>query len=238
MSEETKCIRIRSVNSTMKLLYGDKLTWTEKAIRLRSKLVHMELQFSDRYGSISFSATKADGCNCARFKMIQYTHAYRWSTILIPVTAEQEARLFAKACEMADIQAKDYAELRMRPDFIGCYYGPDAIKYDIAGVSLSFISKRRWWNPSNERNWCNETVGLLVMVVWPDIFIVEDEYHSSRPHVDDCTSIMYGYTSIPPHEQLPDQTHYMIRYYFDNQKDINNPTQQDIDNVIAEANRD
>ena len=225
MNEEIKYIRVRSVNSTMKLLYGDKLTWTEKLIRLRSNLVHMEWQFSDRYGSISFSATKADGCNCCRFKMIGYSHAYRWSTILIPVTAEQEARIFAKACEMADVEHLEVA-MGLGGDFKPgvIFFGPDAIKYDTAGVSLSFISKRRFWNPSNKRNWCNESVGIALMVEWPDLFILRG------PNIDSIDWPL----AIPPHEQLPDQTHFMIQHYFENGVDLTRPNQQDIDNIIAE----
>jgi len=228
MSKEIKYMKIRSRNATMIQLYGNKLKLYEWLISQRSNLLHMELQFSDRYVNISVSATKADGCDCVRFKMIGYTHAYRWSTIYIPVTAEQEARIFEKACHMAGLIYQELeCHLNIEPNqFIseqrthknGCYYGPNAIKYDTAGVFLSFISKRRWWNPSNERQWCNETVGLLMMVVWPDIFFM-----------------MFSGENIPPQEQTPDQTAYMIQYYFENTVDLGNPTQADIDKIIEKC---
>jgi hypothetical protein len=108
-----------------------------------------------------------------------------------------------------------------------CYYGPNAIKYDTAGVSLSFISKRRWWNPSNERQWCNETVGLLLMVVWPDMFEIkkEEAYVTVTMGMNlnydgewAGTSTKRLYASISPQEQTPDQTAYMIQYYFESLK--------------------
>ena len=239
MNKDIKYIKVRSRNATMIQLYGDKLKPHEWLISKRSNLLHMELQFSDRYGSISVSATKADGCDCVRFKMIGYTHAYRWSTIYIPVTAEQEARVFKDACRMANVRISMVASWAKNPDSSfrdsdngiyypnsnKCLYGPDAIKYDTAGVSLSFISKRRWWNPSNERQWCNETVGLLLMVVWPDIFEIKIgeglgffECKGSIPL--DSSTFMGDWEmscpTIPPQEQTPDQTAYLIEYYVDN----------------------
>lgn len=213
MSEAIKFIKIRSRNATMIQLYGDKLKPHEWLISKRSNLLHMELQFSDRYGSISVSATKADGCDCVRFKMIGYSHAYQWSIIYIPVTAMQEAWIFKDACRMADLHPNIFGITVLEAERDSVYYGPEAIKYDTAGVSLSFISKRRWWNPSNERQWCNETVGLLLMVVWPGLFRV-------WPHASKM-GIVYGRSdqkplSIPPQEQTPDQTAYMIQYFFEN----------------------
>jgi hypothetical protein len=213
MSEEIKYMKVRSRNATMIQLYGDKLKPYEWLISQRSNLLHMELQFSDRYGSISVSATKADGCDCVRFKIIAYSHAYRWSTILIPVTAEQEARIFADACRMADLYPNPFDITVLKAKRGAVYYGPEAIKYDTAGVSLSFISKRRWWNPSNERQWCNETVGLLLMVEWPLIFCREIEAEYNSPPFNTIERNI-----ISPQEQTPDQTAYMIQYYFESLK--------------------
>jgi hypothetical protein len=219
MSEETKYLRVRSRNYTMMKMYGDKLTTVEMLISLRSDLVHMEVQFTDRYGGISVSATKADGCDCVRFKMIGYSHSYRWSTIYIPVTAEQEALIFADACRMADWNpdVKLPAIKVIYPD-TGCWFGPNAIPYDTAGVSLSFISKRRWWNPSSKRQWCNETVGLLLMVVWPDVFDLVKEDGCITVTVESADMVSGKcervYHSVPPHEQTPRQTHDLIQHYF------------------------
>ena len=57
---------------------GVKKTLTDRLIQLRSKLTHSEFQFSQRYGSVSFSFTLADHVKGARFKKITYTHPTRW----------------------------------------------------------------------------------------------------------------------------------------------------------------
>ena len=202
--EEIKYIEVYTRNAKMMKLYGDKLTWIEKFINCRSNGLHMEIRFSDRYGRISASSTMQDGVNGFRFKMIGYSHDYRWSVIRIPVTAEQEERIFAKACEMADIDGD--AEARMFIDvahgdaefFKVPFYGPNHIKYDRRGVMYSFITKRRWWKPSKKRNWCNESCALLPLEVWPDMLVV----NKGR--------------AIKPHALTPDETHYMIEQYFRN----------------------
>lgn len=209
---DIKFIKVRSVNSTMKLLYSDKLTWAEWFIRWRSFFTHMQIQFSDRYGGISHICTKAGGHNCCFFKMVGYTTAYQWSTILIPVTAAQEARIFKEACRMANVGPSNLkAHLTLEPQQIiseeftvnNCIYGLNAIKYDTFGLG-SFISKWDIIKMSDKRQVCNETVGLLVMVEWPDVF---------------CTyrdSDTIEFNRIPPHKQLPDATHFMIQHYFEN----------------------
>lgn len=219
MSEETKYIRIRSVNSAMKLLFGDKLTWAEWFISKRSLFTHMQTQFSDRYGGISHICTKAGGHNCCFFKMVGYTTAYQWSTILIPVTAEQEARIFKEACRMAGLDELDAMAACFDSSPDKCYYGPNAIKYDTFGLG-SYISKLPIIKMSSTRQICNETVGLLMLVEWPDIFVVDDDYHQIKKSFGGIAPqiTIDSYKTIPPHEQLPDATHYMIQHYFENVK--------------------
>jgi hypothetical protein len=231
-TEEMKYMILHTWNREMIQMHGEKLTKTQWAIGLRSNGLHQELQFTDRYGKISVSATLQDDCKCVRFKMINYSHPYRQSRVYIPVTAEQEQRIFDDACRMADLEDFSFTEYVVEGrhqtlyerDDLNIWFGPNAIKYDTAGVSLSFISKRRWWNPSGTRQWCNETCGLLLMVVWPDIFEIKTgnsmgffECKVTLPiddpaFMDDWLEI---YPSIPPHEQTPSQTEHLVRHYFD-----------------------
>jgi hypothetical protein len=223
MSEEIKYMQLVTWNKKMILLHGDKLTRTQKLIGLRSNGLHTEWRFTDRYGKISWSATLQDGCGCCRFKAINYTHPYRQSRVYVPVTAEQEAVLFAEACRMADFpeDAIDFTSDKVANCPTPIFYGEDAIKYDKAGVSLSFISKRRIWNPHNKRVWCNEACGLLALKVWPDVFGIGDIGYTK---IKQC-SIFDGWTytskvpdgpktSILPHDLMPDQTEYLMRHYF------------------------
>lgn len=203
MATEIKYIEVYTRNAKMMKLYGDKLTWVEKFINVRSNGLHMEIRFSDRYGGISASSTMQDGVNGFRFKMIGYSHGYRWDVIRIPVTAEQEARIWAKACEMAD-STPEVNEGRIANQAMYLWYGPNHIKYDRRGVMYSFITKRRWWKPSKTKNWCNESVALCLMEVWPDLltaYVLRD--------VPGKEHILYE-----PHALLPDETHYMIENYF------------------------
>jgi hypothetical protein len=258
MADEIKYMKLRTRNAKMMRLHSDKLTRVEKAINWRSNGLHSELQFSPRYGNISVSATRQDDCNCVRFKMIGYSHAYRWSTVYIPVTAEQESLIFADACRMADVEMGLYLSHTDVSYFNegsnGCAYGPNAIKYDTYGASFSFISKLKIWKMSEVRQICNETCGLLLMVVWPDIFEVKKgdglgffeckvSFRLDSPaFMDDWKTV---YPSIPPHEQTPDVTEYMVRHYVQQYitcdidtafPSLGNPTQEDIDNIITEIN--
>jgi hypothetical protein len=232
-TEEIKYMILHTWNKEMIQMHGEKLTKTQWAIGLRSNGLHQALQHSDRYGGISISATISDERKGVGFAKHEFSHPYRQSRVYIPVTAEQEALIFDEGCGMADID-KDAAD-RMLYDvaysdtetFGVRYFGPDNIKYDTAGVSLSFISKGRWWNPSGERQWCNETCGLLLMVVWPDIFIADKDFCGEvfEPPIAD-------FNRIPTHEQTPSQTEHLVRHYFDS---LSRPTQRDIDNIISDV---
>lgn len=172
-------IKYRSFDSEADPTY--KSTVSDWFIGWRSYLKHTEIEFPEIYGCISFSATNADGCKCARFKMIDYTrHPKRWKTVLIPVTREQCDLMFAEACRMADlIPHKAAASFgseslgwyipvsRISP--YNTYYGPNALKYDLLAVSFSFISKRTIWRPDKNKVFCTESVFILLLIAFPDI---------------------------------------------------------------------
>jgi hypothetical protein len=215
MSEETKYCKLRTKNAKMLRMYGDKLTFSEVMREMRTNGLHSEWQFSDRYGNISFSSTLSDGCNGARFKMIGYSHGYRWSTVLIAVTAEQEAVLFAKACEMADIHIGQYIVEafieNIQEGLIQAGFGPNHIKYDKGAAFFSFISKRNIWKPSKTKMICNRAVAEVMLTVWPDMLGIWP--HASR------LGIVYGRTDqkrkrADPAQLTPDQLHYQADYYF------------------------
>lgn len=234
-NEEIKYMKLRTRNAKMMKLYGDKLTKSEWARSMRTNGLHTEIQFSDRYGGISASCTLSDGCNGMRLKPNKYTHPYRWSTIYIPVTAEQETRLFIKACEMADLPmfpmsmhliSEPSQEITEGYKHGECYYGPNHTKYDKGAAFFSFISKRNIWKPSKTKMICNRACGEVLMVVWPGIFeikkydatvLVEYTIEAKPENEWEFTGGRKIYPSIPPHEQTPDQTEYMVRHYVDSQ---------------------
>jgi hypothetical protein len=203
----------------MILLYGDKLTNTQKAIGLRSNGLHSEIRFSDRYGRISFSCTLADDCGCCRFKMIDYSHPYRQSRVRIAVTAEQEARLFAKACEMADTPTLQKFCERNGNNTIAVffksaenntYYRSNAIKYDRWGARLSFISRRlNWWKMHPNKMICNEACATVLLGEWPDLL-------TTRKYPEDICTGRHNNSAnyIEPSQLTPDQLDYLVEYYF------------------------
>jgi hypothetical protein len=214
MSEDIKYIEIKTVNRKMKLMYGDKLTGTQKAIGLRSNGLHVVIRFTDRYGRISWHCTLADGMGGCGFKMIGFSTAYQWSTVRIAVTAEQEARLFTKACEMADVKfIKDaldgyrtIKDLAIDHADSNPYYGPHHIKYDRWGASFAFISKWRLWRMHPERMICNEAVAEVMLTEWPDLLIA-DKYADRLPDL--------FLNKKDPATLTPDQFEYMVRHYFE-----------------------
>ena len=149
-------IKIRSFNAVRAQLFGYKLTPVDKLILLRSPLhTHTELQFSDKYRELSFSSTNADGCKCCRFKHINYTHPERWDTIEIKCDNIREEQMFYKAMEMADVNdGWNFAEKII--------HGPNAIKYDLPGVAMSFILKWHLWKPDKVKVWCTEAVATAM----------------------------------------------------------------------------
>jgi hypothetical protein len=179
-------MKYHSYSPTLAQLHGKKLSWTkdfrskltEEAIQLRSELTHSELQFSDRYGGISFSATMADDCKCARFKMIGYSHPERWLSTELEMTDTQEDLVFAKCCEMADIgKMVNYRTPLKNVLFMdmgkGCYHGPNALPYDLTAVSVSFITKWNIWHGSAKKVFCTEACFVALMEAWPEMLDFE-----------------------------------------------------------------
>lgn len=201
-------IEIKTVNRKMLLLHGDKLTKVQKAIGRRSNGLHVELRFSPTYGRISFSCTLADGVGGCRFKMIGYSHPYRWSTVRIEVTEEQEARLFAKACEMADSTPSFSEDGRLANPAMFLWFGPNHIKYDKWGASFSFISKFRIWRMHPEHMICNEADANVMLVVWPDLLVIEKEV-GNRVDI---------FPAKDPATLTPDQFEYLTRHYFETER--------------------
>lgn len=135
--------KIQSFNAYRAEKFGYKLSGIDRLIMRRSFLhTHTEIQFSERYGNISFSATMADGAKCCRFKDINYTkHPERWDTIIIPLTDNEEDLIYAKA---KAIEGKPY---------------------DLIGL-LSFISDDlNWIKPSESGYWCSEAVSVAMRAV-------------------------------------------------------------------------
>jgi hypothetical protein len=193
MADEIKYIEVITWNKKMILFHGDKLTPTQTAIGWRSNGLHVEIRFTDRYGNIWWSCTNADGCGCCRFKMINRSHPYRQSVVRIPVTAEQEARLFAEACKMADVDSTTtkYWANHSKLDSGYMTYGPNAIKYDNWGARLSFISKWRIIPMSKTKLICNKACAKLLLTEWPDLLAGKEKA-----------------------DLTPDIFEYMIRDYF------------------------
>jgi len=183
-------ITIHSYNPIMAALYGKKKSKTDRLINLRSELTHTEIQFSERYGGISFSATLKDGCKCARFKMIGYSHPERWCSVKLWVTVEQESNMFTKACKMADMMGMinwTYDDIfssslwKNDLQLSGfCYRGPNPFKYDTSRVVLSFISKRRIIPGRKNYVWCTEAVFIVLLVAFPEILTFS---HTEYPDI-------------------------------------------------------
>lgn len=167
------------------------LVWNKDGTKAWYKAIHTERQFSDRYGGLSISATCMDNCNCVRFKKIMYSHEEeRWDTIEQEVTEAQEDAMFAEACKQANIILPDIFKEGLlsgsfKPDPNRCYYGPNAIPYDVPGVSISFISKAQIWKPSTKAQWCTETVCLVDQkgdLSGDDI--IADQQHPAGYHIN------------------------------------------------------
>jgi len=167
-----------------------KKTWTDRLIQIKSRYTHTEIQYSDRYGGISASATMADGCNCFRFKMIDYTkHPLRWKSVIIPCTDEQEDLIWDEDCRMAGMD--NHAETSMMIDvahgdaeyFEPCFFGPNAMKYDKWGVIFCNISHRRIIGSSDKLVWCTESRIMTPLKVYPDLTDKHpDEFRPDNGH--------------------------------------------------------
>jgi hypothetical protein len=146
------------------LVYSDCLYTKDKCKTWYYLAVHTEIQFSDTYGGLSFSATTIDKTACCRLKKIMYSHEEeRWDTVEIEVTEEQERAMFGKACEMADVNYGDIMDAGERFGYAdkATFHGPNAVKYDKAGVFLSNIHPARIWGGSSSKVWCTESVCMV-----------------------------------------------------------------------------
>jgi hypothetical protein len=134
---------------------GGKFSLVGFGIGLRSKLTHSELQFSRRYHRVSVSATCQDGCKCVRFKKIGYSNSW-WVTKVIPANDYEEDEMFKRALKDAGVSRAQFNAWISNWSFT-CLWGKKAKKYDLAGVSFSFIlPKWRVWRPSKKWVWCSE----------------------------------------------------------------------------------
>jgi hypothetical protein len=151
----------------------------DRLIGLRSSETHSEFQFSARYGGVSASATMADDCHCFRFKNIDYTkHLRRWKAVYVYLTDEQEDAVMLEACKMAGLPplliCAEQSFSDMEPNQM--FYREGALKYDLLGVSFSFVSpKWRIWRPHDKWVWCSEAVAILLRVADPDFDVRPDE---------------------------------------------------------------
>ena len=152
---------LQSYNARIAKAEGKKLSFIEKLILLRSDPhTHSEIQFSERYDHISFSATLRDGCKCCRFRQIYYhKHPNRWKTDVIPFNVEQEDMAWREACRLAGLPV-DWRHEQLIDNYRhnNCYYHAKyATKYDIWGQPCH-ISKWNIWKPNLEKIWCSTAV--------------------------------------------------------------------------------
>ncbi len=158
-----------------------KMTFTDRIIRLRSYHTHSEYQFSERYGHISFSATLRDGCKCARFKQIDYTkHPKRWKSIIIPMTDLEEDYAWQVACEMADMNNTMVSLMLDAGKTNVCFFGHNAIPYDIWGMGCHISATLKWWQPNPKKTWCSKAVSKLLFAAFgvarfPELWDLRDE---------------------------------------------------------------
>ena len=137
---------IKSYNAVRAKIFGKKLTSTQWLILHWSKLhTHTEFKFSKRHNHISHSATLMDGNKGSRFKYIKYSHPWRWDTVIVPMTDNQEDLAYEKAVSLA------------------------RTLYDTFG-QLSHISGLKIWKPSEDRTWCTKDVGEIVYAGRQDFY--------------------------------------------------------------------
>ena len=161
-----------------------KLSKSDRLIMLRSKETHTEFRFSPRYRGVSASATMADKCRCFRFKMIDYKkHPLRWKIDVVHLTDSQEDDVFREAVKMAGLENMPmsfHIYLKFM-DVGGVIFGKNALKYDLAGVSISFIiPKWRLWRPHKDWVFCSESCCILLKVAFDD-FIPEKKCDEQTP---------------------------------------------------------
>ena len=136
-------MKLRAFNARRAVMYGHHLTPIQRAILAKSDpWVHMEIQASDLYCKISFSATMAEGLDCARFRDILYTHPEFWDTVEIPMTKREESIAWVEAHEM------------------------EGTPYDKVGV----LSQATDWDiikPDPDKTWCSKTCARVICKAKP-----------------------------------------------------------------------
>ncbi len=187
--------KIRSYNAVRAAMFGKKLTKTQWLILRRCGWwTHNEYQYSGRYNSISHSATLADGANCSRFKLIEYTHPERWDTVIVPMTDEQEDRAFAKAMALSGMLVSwdDVVQMCLDKEPV---YGSKAVKYDTVGQLCHIFTGLEIWKPTKGKIWCTLDVGKQIYAGGFGF------YHWLKQWVKTT-------------ELRPDQLHMMAKHYF------------------------
>ena len=123
-------------------LDGKKLTPVDRIIMsVSDPLVHTEFQFSDRKNSVSHSATMRGDFNCSRDLQIKYTHPLRWTSLILPMTDQQEEKAWSKS-----------RELLGKP-------------YDLIGLG-SFGSDWDIVKPDPDKLWCSENNAELIKAAY------------------------------------------------------------------------
>jgi len=121
--------------------------------------VHSEIQFGERYGYISFSATMEDKAKGCRFKDIGYSSGY-WAFHNIPVTKEKEDLCFLRAMCLAGLSCSAQEVIDTCKDNVAVY-GKTAKKYDLLGL-LSFATPLEVIVPNRDRYWCSEACATVI----------------------------------------------------------------------------
>ena len=129
-------------------MYGHSLTPVQRAILLRSEpWVHVEDQFDASYDCVSFSATMAEGEDCARFKEIAYSNPAFWDEVYIATTRAQEELMYAEAKAI------------------------EGMPYDTFGVA-GLATDLDIIKPDPDKTWCSKTCARIICAGKP-LFGVE-----------------------------------------------------------------
>lgn len=134
---------------------------------LRSKGVHSEYRFSARYKRVSFSCTNADGAKCCRFKMIEYTNPEHWDTDPVRATEIKEDDRLVQALRLADLTLKQFDWWINHAQTGELIYGPNAVKYDLTGTALSYISHLDVYPSHPTKKRCCEAVANIIIASDP-----------------------------------------------------------------------
>ena len=191
----SKC-ELKSYNAKRAKIFGKRLTNVQKLISIRSfPETHSEFKFSDRYKKVSFSATLEDGCKCARFKLIEYSHEReRWDTTKIPMNDLEEDNAWLRACITANLPI-DW----LYPEPLTgrrSYYGFNAIPYDLIG-QLCHATKLKIWKPSKNKTWCSKAVSKVICEGRKDFLVLLERFKLMEELRPDQLAMMARYFFIP-----------------------------------------